>query len=1016
MTAAATASTISANELFRQRARAEAARYGSDPWVFVRELLQNARDAGARRVEITASEEGGKQRFTCRDDGCGMTLDEARRYLFALYASSKDDDDAQAGKFGIGFWSVLRFAPSHLAVRSRAAGAPAWEATLDGRLEAAAVADAELADRGTEVVLERRSAGVDFAAEARRAVCHFGRFLRTCPPRPPRGRYRRDDPLTPLTITVNGRRVNAELTLPAPSAAFRGKGFRGVVGLGSEPTVELFAHGLFVRSAASLQDLRRGEERRHTTAEEALAELPSLAPRVLLDSSELDLLLARSDARQDRHLQRMLRAAERALQLLISRQLQALRPQPWYRRWTAGLRHRLAALLGSQRLLSHRFLGQPALRAAVLGALLALPVLWWLRSGVLEAPATERVAAGRGRPQAGAPPEVPAAEGRRLAAESRRAAGAAAAGEGRFHPYSDLARSYRGPHPNRPGDGSALALAYAPGDGRQLFNALVIDRVSDTRWAASPISADAPAYPRVRCRSDCLEMQLLIAAGPGTLRIPLPTGHRLEAASVRLDGAPMPVVETAHGEAALRLASPVRGVLEYRSGPAATVPPRRPRAETAVPGRPLPSPEPPPELAAAAARIRGLPLPDRVREGLRWVAGRIVYDRSPAAARVYRRIGGSRTADGDDFATTALAAGAGDCDVQNALLVELLRLTGVEARLALGYVGFRGTVAPGLHAWVEYRDAAGRPGAVTTDRGWLAADASAVADPRIELQGSPAVAVLPPPGAADPGPPATFPGSRLGAAAILLATVGLAVVVLRRRDRRAPRLDLDPGGDLAALLGGALRHPEAFSALPAMSHGRFVPLLDRSRAISLARARRLASRHRLFRSGNRSSLAREAARRGVPVIDGGTAEGQILSRALGAIDLDHWSALLERSTDSELCGRINRLLESLGERWRVRRVTGLDRPSIELALENLRLGRRLVLVDFEHDEHAPVRGWLPAYPETAAFTALDLILRRGSVGERRYAGPRSGAPARARPGAARILAAAGRRAIEEVDG
>jgi hypothetical protein len=39
---------------FRARARAEADRYGPDPWVFVRELLQNARDAGAtlRRLHL----------------------------------------------------------------------------------------------------------------------------------------------------------------------------------------------------------------------------------------------------------------------------------------------------------------------------------------------------------------------------------------------------------------------------------------------------------------------------------------------------------------------------------------------------------------------------------------------------------------------------------------------------------------------------------------------------------------------------------------------------------------------------------------------------------------------------------------------------------------------------------------------------------------------------------------------------------------------------------------------------
>lgn len=123
------------DRLFRQRALAEAARYGSDPWVFVRELLQDARDAGSRRVEITASREDGTDRIACRDDGCGMSFEHARRYLFALYALSKEDNPAEAGKFGIGFWSVLRFAPSTVTVPSRATSKDGWQVSFDGRLE-----------------------------------------------------------------------------------------------------------------------------------------------------------------------------------------------------------------------------------------------------------------------------------------------------------------------------------------------------------------------------------------------------------------------------------------------------------------------------------------------------------------------------------------------------------------------------------------------------------------------------------------------------------------------------------------------------------------------------------------------------------------------------------------------------------------------------------------------------------------------------------------------------------------
>ncbi|MCY1010694.1 ATP-binding protein [Nannocystis pusilla] len=109
---------------FRARARAEAERYGPDPWVFVRELLQNGRDAGATKVEFTCEARGGRWVLRCRDDGEGMTFAHARRYLFALYASSKESRRDQVGRFGVGFWSVLRFEPERIAIRSRAPARP----------------------------------------------------------------------------------------------------------------------------------------------------------------------------------------------------------------------------------------------------------------------------------------------------------------------------------------------------------------------------------------------------------------------------------------------------------------------------------------------------------------------------------------------------------------------------------------------------------------------------------------------------------------------------------------------------------------------------------------------------------------------------------------------------------------------------------------------------------------------------------------------------------------------------
>ena len=998
-------------DLFRQRARAEAARYGSDSWVFVRELLQNARDAGASRIEIEVSNHGEHERVTCRDDGCGMSYEHARRYLFALYASSKEDDREQAGKFGIGFWSVLRFAPSTITIRSRSGRGDAWQVSLDGGLGSVEETRADL-EAGTEIVLERPARDGDLAAEVMAATRHYGRFI-----------TRRDDPETPLPVTVDGGSANAELKLEAPSATFSGKGFRGAVGLGAEPKVELFAQGLFVRSANSLQDLQAAGELSDdadATTEDVLAELPSMAPRVLIDSAELDLLLARSDARYDKHLRRILRTAEKQLSRLISRQLQALRPQPFYRVWWGALRDWLEPHLGGR-----------LAAAGVAGLVLGLIGLWSLSSGWLTLPDAlrrGRVTAGPGAldgiaaeaedtadpiaglsttdrrtvvSRGGSPDGAPWLTGPFApgSSSSQPGSGTSARPGLEVHAYVDLADRYRGPRPGGlAGDSSRLAMVYEPIDATPFFAALRIDELSATRWAPSSVD-DRRRYRGAVCRRDCLEARLLVAEGQRTVRIPVPTGHRLDAASVRFGGEPVEIHETASGEALLR-SNGRPGVVEYRTGPA------RPPAG----GRPAPPPpDAPAELIRVARDLRRLPVEERVQRALDYVVERVVYDRSPAAWGQHSRLASEGRS---GFVEIALDTGAGDCDVQSGVLVTLLRLAGVEARLALGYVGIRGTVAPGLHAWVEVRDPEGV---------WTIVDPSVTtaSDGRLQRAGS--GAPLLPADLAGARFPSQVAGSPLPPAAplaVVALLLGAVAWLLRHRSAagiellRLPAFGGTSGDEnLAALLGGALRHPEAFAGQPAMFHGRFVPLLGReggpgkyhpggeqTKYISLARARRMASKNRLFRAGTGSELARRAVARGVPVIDASSAEGRVLSLALGAIDVDHWSNLLSRGSTSELSRRINSRLDGLGAFFRLREASGLTEPWVEIALEHLKLGERQVLVDPSHLEYAPVRALIADHPEAAAFTMLDVLLHRIELPDRERS---------------RLLAAFARQAVDE---
>jgi Histidine kinase-, DNA gyrase B-, and HSP90-like ATPase/Transglutaminase-like superfamily len=845
--------TDKAPRAFFERARQEADRYGPDDWVFARELLQNARDAGATRVGFETEERDGKSLLRCRDDGSGMTLEHARRYLFSLYTSSKDGQQRQAGRFGVGFWSVLRFTPNRITIRSRTRLDAGFGICLDLDRNVAVPAS-PLETVGTEIVLERDGTpNGQLERRTRDAVKQNGRFLRTLD---------RDT----LDILVNGHAVNERFALSAPSVTFEGKGFRGVVGLGTAPRVELFSRGLRVRAAAALDDLlSSSHQTNHTRV--VFPEMPGgLAPQAILDSEDIELLLDRSEARDQKSLIRLVKTAERQLARLVERQLTLLHPEPWWQRLRGATGNGLRK-------------GAPVVTlAVVVGAAFML---------------AQRLTGGGNTPP--------------FRSTNVTASAISGTAPTREFAYRDLARRYHGPRVDLLGSADeeriAVALHYKPGETPRHFAALRFERFESD---GNPIKPDttnlASAFSvETQCEHDCLHVSLQLAAEAGPLRLPLPVNHTL-VGPVEVNGKAHPVFQTAEGLPALLFKRPTRGTLTYRS--TLTKTPLLDSRPSSVHGVPA-------NVLRIVTRSRRLPPAQRLAILVGAVRDHIRYDRSSAVAARHL----DAQTEGTGFLERTFAIGAGDCDIQNAVLAVLLQQTGLRSRLSAGYVGIDGQATPLAHAWAE---------SLFPDGQWRVADASlrseaagaatdvvdttdktemtgAEIETSASMETDPAAAI--PTATTVPEAERRLPFIPLALGLVVLTGLAMA---WRLRPRRAPQFALDPNSNLPALIAAALSEPHLFRRFEGLFQHHLVPTLGGA-DLSIDEARQLASQSRLYCATESNTLVDQKAHARHRVIDANDAIGARVARHLGAIDLDSWQRALAEFVSHPLLTRVEEL-------------------------------------------------------------------------------------------------------------
>ncbi|PRQ08813.1 ATP-binding protein [Enhygromyxa salina] len=162
------------------------------PYDFLRELVQNAMDAGSDRVEVTlechplgedpgsgASSDELIFELTILDTGAGMDEAIIDQELTRLFSSGKSGDRTMAGGFGIGFVSVFAWEPEAVLLHTGRAG-ESWELVFHGdrSFEKVAVEDPI---EGTTISLFRRGRASEREAIADAIRDSLWRWCRFCP-------------------------------------------------------------------------------------------------------------------------------------------------------------------------------------------------------------------------------------------------------------------------------------------------------------------------------------------------------------------------------------------------------------------------------------------------------------------------------------------------------------------------------------------------------------------------------------------------------------------------------------------------------------------------------------------------------------------------------------------------------------------------------------------------------------------------------------------------------------------
>lgn len=242
-----------------------------EPLLCVRELVQNAADAGAQRIETDVAYDEGRSllRLSVRDDGRGMNEAEVDGYLTIGF--SDKDPGRDRGRFGVGKLSPYALGISRMVVET-CDGHTTHRITFN-RDGSGTIARLEPRPRGT-VVRVYKSCGREEAEHL--AERTFQLVRDTCGS-------------LPIPLFVNGTQVNRDVALSTIYAfPFNSPAGKGVLGLAAEAVHVLMGGGIVLESGSAIL----GNEVSY-----------------ILDSPRLAPTLSRNAVRRDQAFDELLRTA-----------------------------------------------------------------------------------------------------------------------------------------------------------------------------------------------------------------------------------------------------------------------------------------------------------------------------------------------------------------------------------------------------------------------------------------------------------------------------------------------------------------------------------------------------------------------------------------------------------------------------------------------------------------------------------------------------------------------------------